>query len=263
MSFRIVSRGMLSVVGGIAALAAVLGVSGCAATPPNGTRVGRASADGTTPRATSGVERLTTSAASALTAWSDGRERISRAAVLRAAPAVGYLADVLGAQRFEVVRWPAHERAPLRVWIAGGAAVPGWRTEFSAMVRSAIGEWTAVGLPLRVEYVRDSARAEVRVVWVERFAADVSGRTTWQYDEGGNIRSSRTTLSTRRGDGRERTDLQLRAIALHEIGHALGLQHAGSDSTSIMTSHVNTFGLSASDRSTVRLLYSLPPGILR
>jgi hypothetical protein len=130
------------------------------------------------------------------------------------------------------------------------------------MVRSAFTEWAAQGIPVRVVFVKDSARAQIRVNWVDHFGHDVSGRTTWQYDDGGRIRAGRTTLSTRRSDGVARTDVQLRAIALHEVGHALGLQHVQDDHTSIMSPRVDVFELSSADRATVRLLYSLPTGRL-
>jgi predicted Zn-dependent protease len=51
----------------------------------------------------------------------------------------------------------------------------------------------------------------------------------------------------------------VRAIALHEIGHLLGLDHT-SDSANIMTPKVRVKELSDADRATARLLYTVPPG---
>lgn len=204
---------------------------------------------------------VTASATSSAASGAAGR--ISRAALLRSAPQGTYILDMLSVQGFEVVRWPEHLNTPLRVWIADGSRLPGWRPTFPAMVRSAFTEWSSLGIPLRVVFVADSAGAEIRVRWVEHFDADVSGRTTWQYDDAGRIHAGRTTLSTRRADGAGRTDVQLRAIALHEVGHALGLQHAEGDPTSIMAPRVDVFELSSADRATARLLYSLPPGRLQ
>jgi predicted Zn-dependent protease len=51
-------------------------------------------------------------------------------------------------------------------------------------------------------------------------------------------------------------------ILRHEIGHALGLNHAG-DATSVMYRESATAEIAQSDRATLRLLYLLPPGSLR
>jgi hypothetical protein len=211
--------------------------------------------------ARSTAEPVTTAAsANALAATSRSSSRLSRATLLRSSPSGTYILDVLNAQQFEVVRWPERVEAPIRVWIADGSAVAGWQPTFPAVVRDAFAVWCGLGVPLRATFVSDSAQADVRIGWVEHFGEDVSGRTTWQYDDAGVIRSGRMTLSTRRADGALRSEPQLRAIALHEVGHTLGMQHAQDDPTSIMAPRVDAFELSPADKATVRLLYSLPAG---
>jgi hypothetical protein len=242
----------------LAAAVVSMAVSGCAprSAPASSSLSARRAPASRTARRTAVTSRAVNSPANAPAG------RLSRAALIRSAPAGTYILDVLRVQNFEVVRWPEQVQRPLRVYIGDGSHLKGWQPTFPAMVRGAFGEWCDLGIPLRVVFVKDSTKAQLRVNWVDHFGQDVSGRTTWQYDNAGRIRAGRTTLSTRRADGTPRSNAQLRAIALHEFGHAIGLQHAQNDRTSIMAPRVDVFQLSSADKATARLLYSLPPGRL-
>jgi predicted Zn-dependent protease len=54
----------------------------------------------------------------------------------------------------------------------------------------------------------------------------------------------------------------VRVVALHEVGHMLGLNHS-SDSTDIMFGHTMARDLSLRDERTAQLLYELNPGSVR
>jgi predicted Zn-dependent protease len=52
------------------------------------------------------------------------------------------------------------------------------------------------------------------------------------------------------------------ALALHELGHALGLNHS-PDRRDVMYPETSADDLTLRDRRTALLLYSLPPGDLK
>ena len=69
-------------------------------------------------------------------------------------------------------------------------------------------------------------------------------------------------LAVHHRNGPALDDDAMHALALHEVGPLLGLDHT-EDATSIMAARVRVRGLSNADRATVRLLYTLPPGGVR
>lgn len=184
------------------------------------------------------------------------RQRVSQGA------AGTYVNDVLLSRDSTLARWPDRSTAPLRVWVQEAEGLERWTPEFLPAVRDAFDTWVQVGIPVRFTFVVDSASADVRVTFVSGFSTGISGRTVWSRDANYWMVSSEIQLAVADPAGSGFTPPQMRAIALHEVGHLLGLDHAAG-SEHIMSARIRVRELSEGDRETVRLIYSLPAGSLR
>ena len=185
------------------------------------------------------------------------RARASRGDII--AGAAGTYIDQLLADRDSTLeRWPDRVSKPLRVWIDSSTTIEGDQAGFPAAVRAAFRDWSATGIPLRFTYVSSPRDADIRVRWTDRLNKK-TGSTTWRTDRTGWMLTGDITLATHISDGQSLDARGMRAIALHETGHALGLSHSG-ESTDVMAALVRVDGLSAQDRNTIKLLYSYPAG---
>ena len=173
-----------------------------------------------------------------------------------------YIGEILLTRDSSLTRWRERTDRPLRVWIQPSANIPDWDPEFISEVRNAFRQWMDTGIPVRFSFVSDSARADVHVRFVDRFGDPISGKTRWARDEEWWIVDGDIVLAVHHDGGEALDHLAVRAIALHEVGHLLGLDHT-ADISNIMTARVRVRELSEADRQTMRLLYTLPPGPVR
>jgi hypothetical protein len=172
-----------------------------------------------------------------------------------------YISDVIASHDSALARWPDRQGIPLRVWVQPTVSYSGFNAATVPVVRQAFVEWSNLDIPVPFTFVVDSSMADVRVTWVEKFNESISGKTLWAHDDAWWIIDANIQLAVRHHTGEVLDTTSVRAIAMHEVGHLLGLDHT-SDTTSIMAPKVRVRDLSAADRATAQLLYTLPAGRL-
>ena len=170
-----------------------------------------------------------------------------------------YIGELLLLRDSALARWPERRTQPLRVWVQPTSPVAAFQPTFADLVRGAFEDWESTGIPIRFSFVVDSAAADIHVTWTERFTEKISGKTLWAHNDSWWIVEANIVLAIHHHSGEPLDSSAVRAIALHEVGHLIGLDHT-IDTANIMTPKVRVKTLSPADRATARLLYTLPPG---
>ncbi len=190
-----------------------------------------------------------------------GLDSLGRAGVrlrLRAEGPRHYLDSLCGETDSIVRRWtPGDSILPMAI-VPGGAEnfVP----ELAPELRDAFDQWHPGAVGLRFVEQRDSAGAKLLIRWVDTLEANRAGATDITWDRTGRIHHVVVTLATRSPTtGRPFSPAVRRTIALHELGHALGLPHSWNPQD-MMHPIATAPELTDRDRFSLRLLYELPTG---
>ena len=174
-----------------------------------------------------------------------------------------YLPAMLAENDSVLHRWAdGRARQPLRLAVVRDDTVRGVRESFMANVAWAIARWNGVGLPIWLEQSPDSAGADIVVTWADRLDSNRTGRTDLTWQRRGPLVKVRVTLATHLPDGRPVQPSQMAALALHELGHAIGLGHSPEKNDALYP-ETSATDLTSRDRATATLLYAVPPGSLK
>jgi hypothetical protein len=170
-----------------------------------------------------------------------------------------------------VVRWDL-ARGSIRVWMQrrpdAAADVSVTLAEWKRAVFAASEAWRDVVPGLAFALESDSAHADVIVTWEHDLESEpasgelafrTAGRTTLVPGDDGRALLAHVRLAVFAPGAVRYSVEDVRAVARHELGHALGLAHHRAPS-SVMAPLVRAERLTEDDRSTLRALYSLPIG---
>jgi len=176
-----------------------------------------------------------------------------------------YIDDIITAQDSALYRWRDVGVDAVQVYVEPTSSAAGWATTYVELARNAFGEWNDAGFPVRFNFIYDSTKADITLRWKERFPAEEGQRigvTERIHTKDFWIASARIEIANHDSTGRLIPARMLAGTLRHEIGHALGLNHA-NDPTSVMYYQAATATISPSDRATLHMLYLVPPGSLR
>src|SRR5260370_10760793 len=164
---------------------------------------------------------------------SDSLLRIRESVLQRIAQSNTYLPAMLLQSDSVLKRWPDRTSSPLLVYLPE-VQIPGYTPELGESVKNAFWRWERVaGIPVTFFFTHDSSRADVIVEWIREFPIERTGQADVRWNHEGWIMSGTLTVATHNPGGVVLPPEAVYTVALHEIGHLLGLGHS-DDSADVM-----------------------------
>ena len=164
-----------------------------------------------------------------------------------------YLPAMIEESDSMVRRWPERLKDPLRVHIEP-SDVRGVSPQKIRAVQDAFRRWERVPeIPIDFVYSRDPDRSEVTVRWIEAFAIERAGQAEVLWQRDGLLRRGTLTLATHTRSGVPLSTDAIFTVALHDIGHLLGLGPS-DEPRDVMYPTTGVHDLTRRDRQTAMLL---------
>lgn len=158
------------------------------------------------------------------------------------------------------IRWQP-DQMPVRVYIADGSAKVGYQPQFRALLKDSFVQWqTASQNLINFQFVESPATAMITCTWVDDpkilKGTIKKGDTKTSILAGSIIKAN---IRCMLGVG-SMNDYRMRFTALHEVGHAIGLQGHSPNPNDVMFFSTNAAernqGLTNRDINTVRKVYA-------
>ena len=193
----------------------------------------------------------------AVTALLFPAERIAAQSVVP--PGDAYVEDSQTGKAGSAARWRPAPDGP-RVLAVYFEAPPAERPEFWEETRRALRIWQRDSpAPLRFETVDDPEQSDVEFRWIQKFSTPQAGSTHRRLDAAGFIDHVTVVLANSHSDGVRMSDEFIRLVALHEVGHVVGLPHSENPADAMHPGNRN-LNLSRRDLRSVGVLYGVYSG---
>lgn len=162
------------------------------------------------------------------------------------------------------VKW-TEQKLPLKIFIASGLKVPGFKSEYQGIMNDAFHDWSrASSDKMKFAFVNKSEGADIECVWTNDYSLVSSpaegGEAQVSYSSEGIQHVKIVILTVDPTPDSPLTQNQVQAVCLHEIGHALGLIGHSPNPSDIMYCSMPAadakIAISPRDTSTIKHLYA-------
>lgn len=180
----------------------------------------------------------------------------------RSAEGDNYLSHVI--HNGKVIQWDL-KRMPLKVYVQPASAISGWGSTHQAAVSKAMATWSqASKQKLRFQLVQNPGQADIKVSWIKQLDENRLGLSPFVSD-GKRILQADVVLGVMHPlSGGPMSESELTSTAIHEFGHALGMQGHSPYPQDVMFFSVHpqqSPQLTDRDIKTFELLYAMDADI--